>query len=500
MREQFKIFSVLPLLLVLVTGCGNLASQMHSSVAPGLVQDGQTTPSSIARVLPTPVNSMHDLFENMPQGTASLGDLCAGNTGTDKFTSVFCGANPPAIDSLASLYSALGLTNTANVACTTASGSIYKNETSVLTPRCFRFSAAGADPNAITVAYLRSNQTFTEIAAFDPVSNGFRFFLIKFDLPCEATGTCTPADYLTLTAESNWQNVSFYEDKALKNTPMDCRLCHQTGGVSAQKSLRMIETQSPWEHWFQNTLPCGQALLADWAGAHSTEDLYAGLTPAQINNSNPAKMEAFVEYNGSLGFQFGNDMYDSAQIEYEVSLTTGQPQNNATPGTSPTWQALYNQQIDGTNLLAFGATTIPYHDCKQSDPNKLATYTSNFLGVVAGTVPKSASLNLADVNLATPQALADRSLNPAIGLMTAQQILTNSCLACHNSNLDQTDSRAQFNVEDLTKNTAFEYGTAMGRIQRAATDIHRMPPPTYMNLTDSDITTLMKFFASQGGT
>jgi mono/diheme cytochrome c family protein len=262
----------------------------------------------------------------------------------------------------------------------------------------------------------------------------------------------------------------------------------------------MVETQSPWDHWFHNSRACGATLLSDFAAAHGTEAMYANLTPTEVNNSDPGKLEAFVEYNGSLGPHFGNDMYDSTLIDYEVDLTPGQPASNATPGTSPTWTSLYTQQVTGQNLAALGATTIPYHDCKQSDPNRLPQFTANFLGVVDGTVPKSAALTLADVNLDTPQALAERSLAPALGLTTAQQILANACLSCHNSNLDQTDSRASFNAQDLSKNTPSVYGVAMGRLKRGPTDLHRMPPPTHMTLTDSQTAILTAFFASQGGT
>jgi len=478
-------FFFLPLL-----GCGGPyrgATESEPSSAPGT-----------AMVSPAPVTRLSDLFKDMPQGADSFSALCAGNTGTDKFTSVFCGADAPKISSLDSLHSALGLTDTAKAACTTASGSLYKMETSVLTPRCFRFSAAGTDPNAVTVAYLRSDKTFAEVAALDPVSTNFRFFLVKFDLPCEATGSCKAADYMTMSAESNWQNVSVYEDHVLKNTPVDCTACHQSNGTSAAKTLRMIETQSPWEHWFHNNRPCGQALLADFMGAHGNEARYAGLTPTEMNDSDPGKMQQFVSYNGSLGFQFGNDIYNSDQILYEVSATPGQPSSNATPGVSATWQDLYAKKADGIYLQAFGASSIPYHDCKQSDPHQLPAFTSNFLGVLAGTVSKEASLNLSDVNLSTPQALADRSLTPAIGLTTARQILSHACLSCHNSNLDQNIGRAMFNAQELSLNTPSIYSLALGRIERAATDVYRMPPPTHMNLNSGEIKIVSDFFISQG--
>lgn len=479
---------VLPL-LILQIGCGQYSSNMSKS------SSAEATPGAGAGPLPAAVEK--DIFKGMPQGAASLAALCALNTGSDKFTQVFCGANPPSITSLAALNTAMGLTNNANVSCTTASGSLSKMETSVLTPRCIRFSQPGFDPNAVTLAYLRSTKTFVEIAANDP-QQGIRFYLIKFDLPCESTGTCTAADYMTPSAETNWKNVSFYEDKQLKNTAMDCTSCHQPGGPNTAKRLLMVETQDPWSHWFHKNRPCGKTLLDDFKAAHTVAS-YAGLTPIEIENSDPNKLQAFVENNGFFGVQFGNNIYDSSQILFETGLSPGQPVSNATPGTSASWQALYDQRVSGANQLQFGGTALPYHDCKQSDPTKLAAATANYIGVVNGTLPKSASMNLAEVNLSTPKALAERFLTPALGLQTAQQIVKNACLSCHNSNLDQSIPRAIFNAQDLSRNSSAVYTAAINRIKRGHTDVRRMPPPNFMELNAQQVQLLTDFFVSQGG-
>src|SRR5262245_34386304 len=83
---------------------------------PGATESDPSSASGTAMVSPAPVTRLSDLFEGMPQGADSFSALCAGNTGTDKFTSVFCGADPPKITSLDSLHSALGLTDTAKAA------------------------------------------------------------------------------------------------------------------------------------------------------------------------------------------------------------------------------------------------------------------------------------------------------------------------------------------------------------------------------------------------
>lgn len=501
------IYMGLIALLSFQTGCGGQFASSHSSASKETTSvptpspfppPPPGSPSAMAMTSPSPALSEREIFNGMPQGAASLTTLCGLNTGSDKFTNVFCAPNPPAITSLASLTAALGLTNNANVACTTASGSLSKKETSVLTPRCIRFSLAGYDPNATALAYVRSAKTFVEIVSQDPVQ-GLRFYLVKFDLACEASGSCNPADYMQQSAESNWQNVSFYEDKQLKNTPMDCTSCHQPKGPSSQKHLLMIETQDPWSHWFHPNRPCGKTLYQDYASARNVEAAYMGLSTLEVANSDPGKLQAFVENNGSFGAQFGNNIYSSSQILYDTGLTAGQPENNATPGVSPTWQSLYDQRVTGANRLAFGGTALPYHDCKQSDPAKLPGLVANFKGVVAGTIPKAQSLDLSAVNLSTPEALSKRFLTTAPGHTTAQQIMANACVSCHNNNLDQSISRAGFNAQDLTKNSAYMYGVAMGRIKRGAHDMRKMPPANFMELKTNEIQILLDFFASQGG-
>lgn len=482
------------LVLSLYNNCAPMGSTHLSSKDLGSNGGGGPGPSTF-----TPgAAAERDLFKSMPQGAASLAALCGMNTGSDKFTQVFCGANPPTITSLASLHAALGLTNAANTACTTASGSISKAETSVLTPRCIRFSLPGLDPNAVAIAYLRSAKTMVEIVSRD-ANQGMRFYLLKFDLPCEATNSCTPADYMKLSAESNWQNVSFYEDKQLKNTIMDCTSCHQPGGVNTEKRLLMVETQDPWSHWFHKNRPCGKTLLDDFNAAHTSSGRYADMSITEVNNSDPNRLQAFVENNGFFGVQFGNNIYDSNQILYETGLSSGQPVSNANTGTSATWQNLFNQRVTGANRLRFGGTALPYHDCKQSDPSKLQSMIANYVGVVNGSVPSSAAQNLAHVNLSTPEALAKRFLTPVLGPKTAQQILANACLSCHNSSLDQSISRARFNAEDLSRNSAAVYGSARARIKRGHEDLYVMPPGNFMTLNADEIATLDAFFASQGG-
>ena len=455
------------------------------------------TPTPSPSPAPTPVmETLKDVFKGLPKGAASLAAICQ-NAGADRFTTALCGPNPPAIRSLRDLHSALGLNNAANSACTTNSVSLVKNETSVLNPRCIKFSANGQANDATAVGYLRADLTFAEVVARDPVTGILRFFLVDFDLPCEQQpGGCATGDFYLESAESNWAAVSIYEDSQIENTVMDCKMCHQPGGPNARKLLRMAETDDPWRHWIRDNRQCGTTLFADFNAAHGGEQFYAGLTLNEVSNSDPQRLENFVEDNGFQGAQNGNNFFNSNQIENQTDNTAGQPQSNANTSTSATWMATYVQRTSAVNLINFGGVMMPYRDCKQSDPLMLPMFTNMFRQVRAGTMPASLLPPLQNVNLSSVPALRERSLLPRAGLDGAG-ILANACVSCHNSNLNPNISRSRFNAQDLSRMPAAEFDVAINRISRAKDDLRRMPPKTFMNLTPEEITVLSDYLRQQ---
>jgi hypothetical protein len=74
---------------------------------------------------------------------------------------------------------------------------------------------------------------------------------------------------------------------------------------------------------------------------------------------------------------------------------------------------------------------------------------------------------------------------PAPGL-DGHGILVHQCQHCHNSTLDQTVSRARFNIEQLANMTRAEKDEAIRRIQLGDDDRHKMPPVRFHTLGDAD--------------
>jgi hypothetical protein len=78
------------------------------------------------------------------------------------------------------------------------------------------------------------------------------------------------------------------------------------------------------------------------------------------------------------------------------------------------------------------------------------------------------------------------SLRPRPGL-NGQQILAQMCQRCHNSRLDQTITRAKFDVSRLAQMSREEKDLAIFRIQLGATNKLKMPPDRFGTLSPAEI-------------
>jgi hypothetical protein len=432
-----------------------------------------------------------DVFNALPSGSDQLKVLCA-RPGQDKVRQVFCAQNPPKIGSLVDLQKALGLGiidpnrigrnnngtgGNAAFTFTTGSSSLVAKFTSSINPRLIMFTppTGNRNPNLVVIGFLRGEQ-FAEIIAGDPSTNQLNFFLVRFEQECNARpGGCTPGELLTPGVESNWTKITIYEDTDIQNTIADCKQCHQPGGENTPKMLRMQELRNPWTHFIRDNTNGGRALIADYQAAHGTTETLAGIPAAMITSSDPAKLENLVRDNG-----FGNqpNEFQTRTIEGEVvQASPGQPANNSVPGTSQTWNTLYQRFVDGEVIPP------PYHDVKVTDPNKLAVMTKSYQDFRNGVIQPD---KLPDIRKIFPEsAMRDLGFMVKAGL-TGAQILMNACAQCHNSNLPQNISRAKFNV-DLTKMSKEEKEIAIVRLGLSEKDPRRMPPERFRTLTPEEI-------------
>jgi hypothetical protein len=209
----------------------------------------------------------------------------------------------------------------------------------------------------------------------------------------------------------------------------------------------------------------------DFQAAHDPTEDYGGIPGALLSKANATQLQGLLENNGfrNLPIQF-----DSQQIFREIEASNpAQPQRNDPPSQSATWQRLFD--------MAKGGLIIPppYVDVKATDGRKLAAMTSAYRTVMAGSLPRAELPDIRDVFL--DAALPLLTFRPAPGL-DGKGILVQMCQQCHNSRLDQTLSRARFNVERLDDMSRTEKDEAIRRLGLPSDDALRMPPQRFRDL------------------
>ncbi|HEY1098776.1 MAG TPA: hypothetical protein VGF99_07600, partial [Myxococcota bacterium] len=341
------------------------------------------------------------------------------------------------------------------------------------------FPEARADGAFVAVGYARGDQ-LVEIAVMPPggeVDGDIRFYLLRYEQACNGAG-CTLAELLTPTTESNWTQWSLYDDVDLKNTVFDCLQCHQPEGPGTRKHFRMQELNNPWTHWLASFNDGGRALYADYRAVHGGEQ-YGGIPGSIIGTSSPILVEALIRRSGSAEPFF----FDSRIIEDEiVANNPAQPEDNSVVGVSPSWTPLYERAVAGLTIPP------PFHDVKITDAAKLSSMTQAYRAVVAGT-----RNDLPDIrDVFSDAAIEGMSVLPKPGL-DAKGIFAHACAQCHNSKLDQEQSRANFNAFDVDDLTEQQRDVIADRLLLPADNRFRMPPAQFRDLRDDDVQTLLDF-------
>ena len=439
-----------------------------------------------------------DPLEGLLRGGAQNDALCAragemieGNPNFNAVTNAICREKRP-INSLGDLQLALGLdfnrtdargTNGSNnnpgFALLAHSSSLIARSVSSINPRSFIFSPPAGQPTripAFVVMTFARGETFVEIAAEQArPPNGqtgkISFYLFKFDIACEANHTCKNGDLLTPAIEKDWKGFSVYADEDLKNTLVDCRHCHQPDGPSSKTILRMQELEDPWTHWFRSDRPGGLSLMQDYFRAHGAEEDYGGIPAALIQKSDGRALEDLVK---GQGFQNQPNGFNSRAIEDEIESSSSlQPEVNTPRGRSSTWDALFARAFAGD------AIPPPYHDVKVTDPDKLQFATDEYKKFMAGQ-----STDLPDIRrVFLDDALEAMTFLPKSGA-SGREVLVQTCAQCHNPKLDQTISRAKFDVTRLDSMTRAEKDLTIARLKMGSANRLRMPPVMMRSLPD----------------
>jgi hypothetical protein len=138
-------------------------------------------------------------------------------------------------------------------------------------------------------------------------------------------------------------------------------------------------------------------------------------------------------------------------------------------GRSPTWDRAYEGFKLGEHLA------LPYYDPNPTDPGKLAALTTAYRSYLAGSTTAAELPDLADIFPDDPHVRAEIGLQTEPDATPAETLIQ-ACCPCHNDVLDQSISRAKFNVA-LSRLDPSELASAADRIGRAGAVAGAMPPP-----------------------
>jgi cytochrome c553 len=392
--------------------------------------------------------------------------------------SLLCEGTPPSITSLADLQRGLklqgedegsgygyGLQPILLSHSTALSGRLV----SPINPRAI-FSNGG-----VLLAFQRGAQQ-VEIAARDRSEPRHNFYLLTFEQACSsAEAGCSPGDRFTAKVESNWTNVMVRDDEELKNTPSDCRQCHQR--ARERTTLLMRELEAPWTHFFAPNTETAQDTYApgidgglfttQYQDAKGNEPYGNAIVGAPLPLPSGFVLETLVDKPQALFF-------DSEVISSELHGAFGSPVQDPAR-RSATWDAAYAAFKRGEQL------PLPYFAPVVTDLEKLAAVTSAYRRYTEGALGADELPDLADVFPDDAQTRAEIGLQVE-SEATAAEALVQACGACHNDVLDQSISRARFNV-GVSRLSRQELDVALERLNLSADSAGVMPPREARQLT-----------------
>ena len=401
--------------------------------------------------------------------------FCA-RAGDDVIRDIFCVDSPPPITSLTDIQNLLELLPVEPgpdrpiripnsdpalgfVAVLGHSTALPGNLVSPINPRAIVLG------DRAMVAFQRGVQRL-ELAVRRRDADELVFYLLSFEQACNRSPEgCGPGDLYTPKVERDWLNVEARDEEDLKNTNADCRQCHRRARETSM--LLMRELQSPWPHFlmpvgFRSPIPGvnGSDLMEDYLAAKGDER-YGSFAFDTLSPAGPYNLQGVVAQEQPV-------LFDAPAIQAERH-PYGPDGYEVEPQVSPTWERAYEAFKRGEQLA------LPYVEQRATDPEKQAALTRAYADYRAGNLDESELPDLADIFPDDPR------LRARIGLQTEPdatppEALIQACASCHNDVLDQSISRARFNVA-VSRLDRTLLDRAIDRISLPRDEPGAMPPP-----------------------
>lgn len=240
----------------------------------------------------------------------------------------------------------------------------------------------------------------------------------------------------------------------------------------------MRELSSPWTHFFERHLDDepeselpgvrGRDLVRDYLAAKGDEP-YAAVPVETIRRTLPLVLENMMELPQPL-------VFDAPTIEDErwPLGADGWPEQ---PLRSPTWDRAYEAFKRG-ELLA-----LPYFEPRVTDLAKQTALADAYRAYRRGELDADELPDLAQIFPDDPEVRAELGFATEPDA-TPAELLVQACGACHNDVLDQSISRARFNI-DLSRMERAELEIAIERLSLSRNETGVMPPPMARELDEA---------------
>ena len=310
----------------------------------------------------------------------------------------------------------------------------------------------------VVTGFTRGEQ-LVELAALDPATYEYNFYLLRFAQACNRT-RCTPEDLLTEKIESGWTDWTLYSDRDLEDTPLDCASCHLPFGAGTHKMLLMRQVPTPGCTGAISgaATSARSARQPDWTGpserssssprawnllraVEGAAGRYAGVPVAELHAAESGKVFAkfVVDAEGLIRRQ--------PLSSFRLSLRAGSASRPARSlcerfhtGTSPTWDR------PGAKSFARGLP-VPYYGPDVVDAQRRAEVARRSGRV--STTPRGRRRFRRRGLVHRRRGRGRRRLRPATGQTRAPEILRAMCVRCHAAATDPRLRRARFNAEAI---------------------------------------------------
>ncbi len=438
----------------------------------------------------------HYWLDRIGKGAAQLRRVCERGR-DDLVTRQLCAPDVIA-DSLRTLHARLGLTpGTFNLSIGTHSSGLTSRTTSVINPRSFLSTPLSNDfdlPNMVVTAFSRGDQ-LVELMAYDKTHRRLNLYLLAYETACgresgDTSTGCTAYDLLSGATETEWRNVTLYDEGDLVDTPLDCLSCHRPEESPGETRILMRDFESPWFHWLPDEGEvggCGDLTGMPRPAVHppaNLRDEFRRIFPGGYGGHDLAATESSL----------GHNLHSLANI---VAVKSDRQQNvpalvMPSREVLDEWRcddkrATYNEYRRGS-LEAVGVP-IPYDRDDVLDRRRAARALADrdaFLRDSGHTSP-----------FALLTSLISDDAQKATGALTAEgsapALLRQACRRCHDDRAPPGSVRARFHVDRIDAAAAT---AALARLALDANAPHAMPPRRAAALTPTARARLVEHFGT----